>query len=160
MKKILLFTAVFFIGISSINAQEQAIKVNPIGLAFGVANAGYEFATNESQTLTIAGLYYNISDVSGFGAGVEYRFYFSSDEALNGWHAGPSLGYVSLEDDFNNSAGFFTVGGEVGHQWLIGEHFLVDVFAGLGYIAGSSDDLAVTLSSTAVSLGVSVGYAW
>lgn len=160
MKKLFLCSIIAVFGMSTINAQEQAIKVNPVGLAFGVANAGYEFSTNDSQTLTIAGLYYNISDVSGFGAGAEYRFYFSSGEALRGWHAGPSVGYFSLEDDFNNSAGFFTIGGEIGHQWILGEHFVIDTFAGLGYIAGNSDDLAVSLSSAAISLGVSLGYAW
>ncbi|WJJ95817.1 DUF3575 domain-containing protein [Algibacter luteus] len=160
MRKLFLLVAIALLSLTSMNAQEQAIKANPIGLAFGVANAGYEFSTNDNQTLTIAGLYYNISDVSGFGAGLEYRFYFSSDEALRGWHAGPSVGYFSLEDDFNNSAGFFSIGGEVGHQWIFGEHFALDVFAGLGYVAGSSDDLAVTINSAAVSLGVALGYAW
>jgi len=160
MKKLLLCAAIAVLGMTSVNAQEQAIKANPIGLAFGVANAGYEFSTNDNQTLTIAGLYYNISDVSGFGAGAEYRFYFSSGEALRGWHAGPSVGYFSLEDDFNNSAGFFSLGGEIGNQWVFGEHFVLDLFAGLGYIAGNSDDLAVSLSSASVSLGVSLGYAW
>ncbi len=152
--------AIALLSLTFSNAQEQAVKANPIGLAFGVANAGYEFATNETQTLTISGLYYNISDASGFGVGAEYRFYFSSDEALRGWHAGPSVGYVSLEDDFNNSASFFALGGEVGHQWIFGEHFLLDVFAGLGYVAGDSDDLAVTVDAVAVSLGVAIGYAW
>lgn len=160
MKKLLLCIAIAVLGLSQVNGQEQAIKANPIGLAFGVANAGYEFSTNETQTLTISGLYYNISDVSGFGAGAEYRFYFSSDEALRGWHAGPSVGYFSLQDDFDNSAGFLSLGGEVGHQWIFGEHFVLDVFAGLGYVTGSSDDLAVSISSTAVSLGVALGYAW
>ncbi len=159
MRKLFLM-AMLFTSFSFSNAQEQAIKANPIGLAFGVANAGYEFSTNEKQTLTVSGLYYNISDVSGFGAGVEYRFYFSSGEALRGWHAGPSVGYFSLEDDFNNSAGFLSLGGEVGHQWIFGEHFALDVFAGLGFVSGSSDDLSVSVSSTAVALGVSIGYAW
>lgn len=152
--------AIALLSLTFSNAQEQAVKANPIGLAFGVANAGYEFATNETQTLTISGLYYNISDASGFGVGAEYRFYFSSDEALRGWHAGPSVGYVSLEDDFNNSASFFALGGEVGHQWIFGEHFLLDVFAGVGYVAGDSDDLAVSVDAVAVSLGVAIGYAW
>lgn len=160
MKKLLLCIAITLLGLTNVKAQEQAIKLNPIGLAFGVANAGYEFSTNDNQTLTLAGLYYNISDVSGFGAGVEYRFYFSSGEALRDWHAGPSIGYFSLEDDFSNSAGFFSIGGEIGHQWIFGEHFALDVFAGLGYVAGSSDDLAVSVSSASISLGVSLGYAW
>ncbi|MEZ4797312.1 MAG: DUF3575 domain-containing protein [Flavobacteriaceae bacterium] len=159
MKKLLFVAAIVAFTLST-NAQEQAIKANPIGLAFGVANAGFEFSTSDAQTLTVSGLYYNISDVSGFGAGAEYRFYFSSDEALRGWHAGPSVGYFSLEDDFDNSAGFFSIGGEAGHQWIFGEHFLLDVFAGLGFVTGSSDDLAVSVNSAAVSIGVSIGYAW
>ncbi len=160
MKKPLLLVlfALLFVGTSI--AQDQAIKANPIGLAFGVANAGYEFTTKDAQTLTISGLYYNISDVSGFGAGAEYRFYFSSNQALRGWHAGPSIGYFGLSDDFDNSAGFLSIGGEVGHQWIFGEHFLVDVFAGLSFVSGSSDDFAVTVNSTAVGIGVSLGYAW
>jgi len=43
MKKLFLFSAILFFGFTSINAQEQAIKANPLGLAFGVANAGLEF---------------------------------------------------------------------------------------------------------------------
>lgn len=159
MKKLILVVLTLF-AISSTYAQDNAIKANPIGLAFGVANAGYEFAVNDTQSATISGLYYNISDVTGFGAGAEYRFYFSSGEALRGWHAGPSIGYFSLSDDFDNSAGFFSIGGEAGHQWIFGEHFALDVFAGLGFVTGSSDDLAVTVNSTAVALGVSIGYAW
>jgi hypothetical protein len=159
MKKLFLFAAIAVFGLTNLDAQEQVIKANPIGLAFGVANAGYEFTVKDGQTLTVSGLYYNISDISGLGAGAEYRFYFDG-EAIRGWHAGPSVGYFSLSDDFDTSASFFSIGGEVGHQWIIGEHFAVDVFAGLGYIAGNSDDFAVSLSSTAISLGVSLGYAW
>ncbi len=159
MKKIcLLIIAVFTF--SFVSAQEQAVKANPIGIAFGVANAGYEFSIKDSQTLTLSALYYNISDISGFGVGAEYRFYFSSNEALRGWHAGPSVGYFSLSDDFDNSAGFFSIAGEVGHQWILKEHFLIDTFAGIGLITGSSDGLTTSVSSTSISIGVSLGYAW
>ena len=160
MKKLIVTTLIFFSLALTINAQEQAIKANPIGLAFGVANAGYEFATNDAQTLSISGLYYNISDVSGFGLGAEYRFYFSSNQALRGWHAGPAAGYFGLSDNFDNSAGFFSVGGEAGHQWIFGEHFLLDVFAGVTFITGNSESLNASFDSLAIGLGVSLGYAW
>jgi len=156
MRKLLLALTLLFT-FSFVNAQESAIKVNPIGLAFGIGNAGYEFTINDNQTGTISALYYNVSDISGFGAGAEYRFYFT-EEALRGWHAGPSLGYFSLSDDFDNSAGFFTIGGEAGHQWIFGEHFVVDVFAGIGFVSGSSD--TINVNSAAIGLGVSLGYAW
>jgi len=137
--------------------QSSAVKVNPVGLAFGVANAGYEFSTSDSQSATISGLYYDVSGISGFGVGAEYRFYFGG-EALKGWHAGPSLGYLSLEDDFNTSASVFSFGGEVGHQWVWNSGFLVDVFAGLGFATGG--DNLNGLDSTTIGIGVSLGYAW
>lgn len=137
--------------------QSSAVKVNPVGLAFGVANAGYEFSTSDSQSATISGLYYDVSGISGFGVGAEYRFYFGG-EAIKGWHAGPSLGYLSLEDDFNTSASVFSFGGEVGHQWVWNSGFLVDVFAGLGFATGG--DNLNGLDSTTIGIGVSLGYAW
>ncbi len=156
MKK-LLFAAIAVLSITFSQAQNNAVKVNPIGIAFGVANAGYEFSVNDKQTVTIAGLYYDRSSISGFGAGAEYRFYFS-DTALKGWHAGPSIGYFSLEDEFDNSGSVFNVGGEVGHQWIFGEHFALDVFAGVAVAASKADNLNV--NNTTIGLGVSLGYAW
>jgi hypothetical protein len=156
MKKLLL-TLTFAVFTFTLSAQEQAIKVNPIGLAFGVANIGYEFAVNEANTLTFSGLYYDRDNIEGFGVGAEYRFYFDKN-ALRGWHAGPSIGYLSLEDDFNNSAGIVAIGGEIGHQWILSEHFLVDTFAGLGVFTGESD--AIDVNGVSLSLGVSIGYAW
>lgn len=156
MKKIL-FIAIALISFNYANAQSNAIKVNPIGLLVGVGNAGYEFKTNDAQSATISGLYFDILDITGYGAGAEYRFYFGG-EALNGWHAGPSLGFFALEDNANNSASVFAIGGEVGHQWVFGSGFLVDVFAGAGVVTGG-DNLS-GLNSANFSFGVSLGYAW
>lgn len=138
-------------------SQSSAVKVNPLGLAFGVANAGFEFKTSEKQSAMVSAVYYDVSGISGLGAGAEYRFYFG-DEVLKGWHAGPSVGFLSLEDDFNTSASVFTIGGEVGHQWVWDSGFLVDVFAGLGFVTGG--DTLAGLNSTSIGLGVSLGYAW
>ena len=155
MKKIV-FIFSMFLALTAFG-QSSAVKVNPVGLAFGVANAGYEFSTSDSQSATISGLYYDVSGISGFGVGAEYRFYFGG-EALKGWHAGPSIGYLSLEDDFNTSASVFSFGGEVGHQWVWNSGFLVDVFAGLGFATGG--DSLNGLDSTTICIGVSLGYAW
>ena len=156
MKKILVLGMLFF-AFTTTNAQSKVIKVNPLGLAFGIANAGFEFATTDTQTATISAIYFDVLDITGFGAGAEYRFYFKG-EAIKGWHAGPSLGYFSLEDDSDNSASVFSVGGEVGHQWVFGESFALDVFGGYGAIIGG-DELS-GLSGSSASFGVSIGYAW
>jgi len=157
MKK-LFIAAIAVLSFTFSQAQTNVVKVNPVGIAFGIANAGYEFAVNDGQSLTISGLYYDRSSIKGFGAGAEYRFYFDG-EAIKGWHAGPNVGYFSLEDDFNNSGSVFNLGGEVGHQWIFGEHFALDVFASVGFAASKSNNLT-GLNSTTVGLGVSLGYAW
>ena len=156
MKKLLVLSVLCFT-FHMASGQTNAVKANPIGLAFGIANAGYEFTTTDSQSLTISGLYFNISDITGIGAGAAYRYYFD-EEAITGWHAGPSVGFFSLEDDFNTTATVFSFGGEVGHQWVFDSGFLVDVFGGLAYAAGG-DDLS-GFDAAAISLGVSIGYAW
>lgn len=155
MKK-LVFIITLVLSVTLSQAQENVIKVNPLGIVFGIANAGYEFSINETQSLTIGALYYNNSGIDGIGGGLEYRFYF--DEVLQRWHAGPTVGYFSLKDDFDNSAGVFNIGVEGGHQWIIGEHFVVDVFANLSYVIGESDVL--NFNATTIGIGVSLGYAW
>lgn len=156
MKKVLILALALF-SYSAINAQTGIIKVNPIGLAFGVANAGYEFETKDGQSTTISALYYNVSDITGIGIGAEHRFYFDG-EALRGWHAGPSIGYFNLKDEFDTNANAFSIGGEAGHQWVFDSGFSVDVFAGLGFIVGGSD--LSGFNSAALGIGVSVGYAF
>jgi len=156
MKKILfLVVALAITNVAS--AQENVIKVNPLGLAFGITNAGYEFATNDTQSLTVSGVYFNVSDITGVGAGLEYRFYFKG-EAIQGWHAGPVVGYMSLKDSFSNSASIFTVGGEVGHQWVLNGGFAIDVFG--GYAAFIGGDNLTGLSGGGATFGVAIGYAW
>ena len=156
MKRILILV-IALISFSAVNAQTSVIKANPLGLAVGVANAGYEFAMGESNSLTVSGTYYKVSGISGIGAGAEYRWYFG-EENLKGWHAGPSAGFFSLEDNANTKATVFTFGGEGGHQWIFDNNFVVDVFAGVGYLSGG--DTLAGLNATAISIGVSLGYAW
>jgi hypothetical protein len=156
MKKLLLLS-VLCLTFHMTSGQTSAVKANPIGLAFGIANAGYEFTTSDSNSVTVSGLYFNISDITGVGAGAEYRWYFDK-EAITGWHAGPTVSFFSLEDVFDTSATVFSFGGQVGHQWVFDSGFLVDVFGGLAYAAGG-DDLS-GFNTAAISLGVSIGYAW
>jgi hypothetical protein len=156
MKKIII-VGMLLLAVSISRAQTKTIKANPLGLAFGIANAGFEFSTTESQSLTISGIYFDVFSISGYGLGADYRFYFDG-EAISGWHAGPSLGYLSLEDDSNNSGSIISIGGEVGHQWIFGEHFALDLFVGYGFVTGG-DDLE-GLDAPAGSIGLSLGYAW
>ena len=69
MKKILIL-GMFLCVFNITNAQTSVIKANPLGVAFGIANAGYKFATTDSQTATISGIYFNVLDITGVDAGL------------------------------------------------------------------------------------------
>lgn len=156
MKKIIVILFLFC-GFNVLQAQKNAIKVNPLGLVFGAINGGYEFAVGRDQTVTISGIYYDFSGIYGFGVGAEQRFYFSSKEAFKGWHAGPSIGFAELQDN-GNTANIFSVAGEFGHQWLFNSGFLIDFFGGLGFVVGGES--LGNVNSTVASVGLSLGYTW
>jgi hypothetical protein len=156
MKKIIFILFLFYV-FNSLQAQKNAVKVNPLGLAFGAVNGGYEFAVGDNQTVTISGVYYDFSGIYGFGVGAEQRFYFSSKEAFKGWHAGPSIGYASLQDN-GDTASIFSFGGETGHQWVFENGFLIDLFGGLGFVVGGES--LGNINSTVASVGLSIGYVW
>lgn len=152
MKKITLIIILFTFCLK-INAQTKIIKANPVGLVFGIANLGVEFSGRKNQSTSIYALYYSKSDTEGFGIGLEQRFYFNSNE-LKGFHAGPSIGYLKLNDNYNDNFDVFSVGGEIGHQWFINESFTIDIFSGVGFLV---DNIGLNLS---LGLGLSLGYAW
>lgn len=155
MRKFLLVGALF-LAFNFTNAQKHIIKANPMGLASGFANIGYEFVASDSETGTIAGVYFNKNKISGSGLGIEYRFYFSS-EAAKGLHGGPSVGILSLSYE-NNSELVFSIGAETGYQWIIGKHFALDVFGAYGFLVGT--DKLNGLDKSVASFGISIGYAW
>ncbi|WP_299664557.1 hypothetical protein [uncultured Polaribacter sp.] len=74
MKKIL-FTLLIFTTVS-IKSQNKVIKANPLGLAFGIANVGFEYSERENQSTTFSVLYYSKSDLKGFGVGLEKKILF------------------------------------------------------------------------------------
>ena len=155
LRKLLLGAALLFSCVAF--SQTNAAKINPLGLVAGVVNGGYERAINDTQSAGVYASYLNISGVKGFGLSAEYRFYFD-DEALKGWHAGPSLGFLSLEDNVKTKASAFLVGGEAGHQWIFDSGFLVDAFASFSYVGGA--DSLQGFSGSVIGIGASIGYAW
>ncbi len=165
MKKIiLLVVALVFVNFAK--AQQSVVKVNPLGIAFGVINATYEKALSESGALEIGASYFNWSSigVSGLGGDVAYRFYFSkNNDAPEGIYAAPLVGVNSLtyKDDSNNeTALFISLGAKAGYQWIFDSGLALDLYFGYGkYISGGFDDYS-GFSAGRPILGVAVGYAF
>lgn len=84
-----------------ISAQTKIIKANPMDLGFGIANIGIGFSERKNQSTTFSALSYSKSNVSGFGIGLEKRFYCHTNKPLQGFHTGPNVGYLNLSNDSN-----------------------------------------------------------
>ena len=142
-------------------AQSNAVKLNIFSLAIGTYNVSYEKALVDKNSAQL-GLFYlgykygsgdNKTSFTGIGITPEFRIYFN--EAMNGFYIAPFMRYqnYTLKADYQDtdSITFQTVtrtakgslqtfgGGLIaGHQWLLGEHFTIDVFLGPSYNAGSA----------------------
>jgi hypothetical protein len=160
MKKILLTLITIF----AINAatSAQIIKVAPISLAFGVINAGYEHQLGEKSSLYPSAYVYSRSSVSGFGLGLQYRKYLSASKDFPaGFFVAPEAQYGSFKQkDLNNfSYSAFSIGAQIGYQWLLGDSFTLEASVGPAYwIAGGSSVGTVTYDGVLPSIGFNLGY--
>ncbi len=160
MKKILL-TIITIFAINAV-ASAQIIKVAPISLAFGVINAGYEKQLSDKSSIYPSASFYSRSTVSGFGLGLQYRRYLSaSKEFPAGFFVAPEAQYGSFKqkdlNDFSYSA--FSIGAQIGYQWVLGDNFTLEASMGPAYwIAGGSNTASVTYNGVLPSIGFNLGY--
>jgi len=89
---------------------------------------------------------------------LEQRFYFkSSDSSLRGFHAGPSVGYLQLKENYYNEAyEVFSIAGKFGYQWFISKHFSADLLSGLRFLVGSETNT----EELSFGIGLSLGCTW
>jgi opacity protein-like surface antigen len=148
MKKLLFITVLALFAIPNIQAQENAIKVNPLAILGGTDLVSYERALSDNTSGVISVGYggFKFGDVSykSIGGGLQYRYYF--DEALKGWYLAASVGYQSGDveaetitiggssvdsDKFNFTA--LGVGVKAGYQWLWDSGFTLELNLGASY---------------------------
>jgi hypothetical protein len=151
MKKIFLTIIVLLTMVSvsySQNTATKAVTANPIGLAFGLFNAQYEFALNQKNSVAVRANFvgYSIGGYSNsaFGFGGSYRWYVMDSKTIVGWWAQPS-------------ATFFGIGGDGGYKW-IWDQFALDVSVGARIYMGKISGLS--FGGFGPQLGVNLGYAW
>ena len=152
------------------SAQQNVVKINPLGLLIGAASVSYEKTLSPSSSFQINGLFGGMTfsdfSYSTWGAGADYRFYLTKSKvAPTGFYVAPGLAYNNMNfkvDTEKASASAFAIKGMLGYQWIWGG-FDLDLFAGLNYTLGGK----VTVSGSDYSvngfgpaLGVAIGYAF
>lgn len=180
MKKLLIIAG-FLAVMTNVNAQgakQNAIKLNPLSLAFLTGNLAYERAINHNQSFQIGSFYSGVSigglKYSGFGITPEYRVYFAgAKEALNGVYVAPFVRYqnFTLKDkttDYQTTFSSIGGGATIGWQKMWKSGFVLDLFAGPAYNSGkfknSSDSTQLNLSfgmnGFGVRTGITIGFAF
>ena len=147
MKRLFVITALIAV-VAGAQAQEagrsNAIKLNPLSLAFATGNVSYERAIGAKSSLQLGGFYSGFSAAglkySGWGVTPEYRMYFAGQkEALNGVYVAPFARYQNFKlvdkTYSENTTSFSTIGGgaTIGWQKMWGSGFVLDLFAGPSY---------------------------
>jgi hypothetical protein len=178
MKKLILTLAIFTItttvfaqykGGSDGDVKPNVIKVNPLGIIFGIAGVSYERALDSKSSaqfdINFGGLSVSGNKYTNLGAGVNYRRYFGSTaEAPKGFYIMPGIGFLNTKIKTSGGSGsstgvtFKAVGG---NQWILGSGFAIDLNAGFQYanitpsINGVNYD---KFSGFFPALGFSLGY--
>jgi len=183
MKKTLCILTLLFSTFSVANAQSNNIKLNIFSPFVRTGSLFYErqVTTGTSAQLGVFFTRFNIGDTkfSGIGVTPEYHFYVGG-EALKGFYLGPYLRFqrFSVSKDMENASGqtvkaegvLKTYGGGViaGYQFVLGKHFTIDPFLGVGYDkysldlkAGRKENLDVgTFNGISLRPGLNIGYAF
>ncbi len=185
MKKILFVSAMILTSTTLCFAQSEdvkpnVVKLNPLGAFFGAANLSYERALSEKSSVVISPSF-GFFKTGGFkyttyGIGGEYRFYFSkSKTAPSGMYAGPgagvTFGTAKISDEFNNgeeaektNVTGFNARAIIGHQWIWGSGFTLDLNGGIQYLNLKFKDETGSFAGSEAfsgilpSLSVAIGY--
>ena len=165
----MILTLVFIALAFGINAQNNVIKTNPIGLAFGNFNATYERVLGTSASIILKGQYmYKLlgEEVNLAGAGLGFRYYFTHAKkpVPGGFYINPQVafafGSVTDEDDFEYSAKTIAFGAEIGYQWVWESGFVLDLGIGPMYTIVKADGSENDFDGIMPNATLAIGYAF
>ncbi len=166
MKKLLLSAAILVLGFSKMTAQENVIKFNPLALVLGSFEVGYERVLSDNQSIQVDLAYASFDsglfDYTGFGGGLQYRFYMQkSKEAPVGWFAGPVASYTTASADNDFKTSVFSAGGVIGYQWNWNP-ITLDIYGGPAYFSIDADDPTFDFGFDGIGarIGLSLGFAF
>ena len=137
------------------------ISANPIGILFEWYNGEYERALSSTVSLAGAASSYDFEDARYASVDGIVRYY-PSGRAIRGFSIGASLGFISIDEDFecegcDEDGSSATLGVRADYVWILGRDQRFAAAAGIGAKRLLSDDLG----TEGVPIGrLSIGYAW
>ncbi len=185
-------------------AQKAIIKINPLNPILGRFTLGAEVAVTENSSLSLfvsrSNINYNRfnyrtangSEIGGklelnsWGFMPEYRYYFGQ-QVLRGFYGGAYANYARMNTTISVNGGSASTTGKAnasfnnyglglmaGYNFLIKDHFSIDVFGGLGGFWYNVDEITINYQNEDVvrqkipipiaglfpRIGVNLGYAF
>lgn len=177
MRKELIFIIACLVITGTTIAQSKVVKINPVGLAFGSLELGFEEAVSDKMSYEISLLYVSVKDninggdndkSSGIGLEGKLKFYLlKSKETPQGLYAAPVITFDYFNPWTKGERRRFTVlkgGALVGYQWVFGGRnsgFALDINFGAQYTSTTLIE-AVGEPSDGILIrgGAGLGYAW
>ena len=170
MKKLIISLALIVFALGA-HAQNNVIKTNPLGLAFGNFNLTFERVISPSSSVLIRGQYmYKLLGikVNMGGLGVGYRYYITHAKkpVPSGFYVNPqaafSFGSVADNNDVMISANTFGIGAELGYQWAWESGFVLDLGIGpmYNFASGTSGEDTGKIDGFLPSATLAIGYAF
>jgi hypothetical protein len=142
-------TAAFLVATSAASAQSvdltrsgitraNLVSANPIGLLFEWYNGEFEHAINSTVSLAVAASSYDF-DGPRYNSVDGIARYYPSARALKGFSVGMSVGFVSIDDNYDDciycsdeSGSSATIGVRGDYVWILGRDQRFAVATGIG----------------------------
>ena len=122
--------------------------MNPISLAVGIVNLGYEQVTAPKQSIQLKAFTHITTGV--YGARLMYKFFLSEKPSPAGLYVSPIAAYIGAEGD-----GYFRVGGLIGYQAVFSnDKFSVEGAIGPAVSPGSESGVLPIFS---LNMGIRIG---
>ena len=140
------------------------VSANPIGILFEWYNGEYERALSSTVSLAAAASAYDFDD-ERYGSVDGIVRYYPSGRALRGFSIGASVGFINVDDDYDDSCigcedgdgSSATIGVRADYVWILGRDQRFAAAAGIGAKRLLSD----VYGTEGVPIGrLSIGYAW
>lgn len=142
----------------------NVVKINPISLAFGNINLGYQRALAPAHAIQVSANYwYKIfgTEVSGFGMRAGYQFFLTSStkEAPEGFYIGPQLSFNTLtESETDVSVTAFGIGALLGYQWVWNSGLCLDLGIGPVYQFASESETETSYQGFLPNITIALGW--
>lgn len=180
MKKKLFSTLVLAVAFASVAFSQIEVKVNPVGLLWGGVSASGEYILSDNMGVEVSArlasrnLAFTSEDVraTGFGAGAQFKYYFSPNQGGDGFYASAYLRYAGLSGKYTGELSGTeetvnwnktAVGLGLGYKWVADSGLLFEIGGGVGRNLSSkwtySDDSTIDFSFPFdATFRLSVGY--